>query len=317
MRILILGAGGIGGYYGARLLQAGADVRFAVRPRRAAQLAANGLVVLSPHGDFRLPPAQVKCVDSSALTPDHDLVMLAPKAYDLDSAMDAVAPAMGPQTVLLPLLNGVAHIERLQARFGAARVAGGSCGIPATLRPDGTVVQLGPLHRIVFGLLPGTDPAVMPRLKALRDAYARTPVDVVLAEDMPQELWAKFVGLATLAAMTCMMRASVGDIVATDEGLAIVEETLAVCARVADAAGHPPTEASLAPYRRLATTAGSTTTASMLRDLESGQRTEAAHIVGDMLARARAAGIEPGPLRLAWCHLQAAEQRRQREAAAA
>jgi 2-dehydropantoate 2-reductase len=156
MKVLILGAGGIGGYFGARLVQAGADVTFAVRPRRAAQLAADGLVVRSPHGDFTLPPERLRWCDSAALQAGHHLVLFAPKAYDLDSAMDAVAPALGPQTILVPLLNGMLHIERLQARFGAARVAAGTCVIPATLTPEGAVVQLGPLHRISFGLLPGS-----------------------------------------------------------------------------------------------------------------------------------------------------------------
>lgn len=317
MRILILGAGGIGGYFGGRLCQAGADVTFAVRPRRAAQLAADGLVVQSPHGDFTVPPSGFAIADSAAVPAGggYELVILAPKAYDLDSAMDAIAPALGAETVVVPLLNGLSHIDRLQARFGAARVAGGVAGIPATLKPDGTVVQLGPFHRIVFGPLADTGAAAGAHLAALRDAFARTPVEVVLEPDMAQALWEKFVGLTTLAAMTCLMRGAVGDILSADEGLAITEETMAACVATAAAAGHRPRPAALEPFRRMATTPGSDVTASMLRDLESGHQTEGAHIVGDMLKRARAAGIDPGPLRLAWCHLQAADARRAREAA--
>lgn len=315
MRILILGAGGIGGYFGGRLIQAGADVSFAVRPRRAAQLAADGLVVQSPHGDFQLAPPAFSCVDSAAVRGTWDLILLAPKAYDLGSALDAIAPAVGSGTVIVPLLNGLRHIDALQARFGAAHVAGGTCGIPATLRPDGTVVQLGPLHRIVFGALPGTSASAAALLAALRDAFARTLAEAILEPDMVHALWEKFVGLTTLAAMTCLMRGSVGDILATDEGEALFAETMAACVATATAAGQPPREAALLPFRKMMAARGSNVTASMLRDLESGHATEGAHIVGDMLTRARSFGIDPGPLRLAWCHLQAADHRRQREAA--
>ena len=288
---------------------------FAVRPRRAAQLAADGLVVESPHGNFTVAPASFERVDSASVQGTWDLILLAPKAYDLDSALDAIAPAVGPGTVIVPLLNGLRHIDALQARFGAAHVAGGTCGIPATLRPDGTVVQLGPLHRIVFGALPGTSASAAALLAALRDAFARTPVEAILEPDMVRALWEKFVGLTTLAAMTCLMRGSVGDILATDEGAALFDETMAACIATAEAAGQAPRETALLPFRKMMAARGSSVTASMLRDLEAGHATEGAHIVGDMLARARAAGIDPGPLRLAWCHLQAADNRRQREAA--
>ena len=171
MKILVLGAGAIGGYFGGRLVQAGGDISFLVREGRRAQLAERGLVVRSPHGDFSVP------VD--ALTREHlrgaaDLVLLACKAYDLEAAIEAVGPAVGEHTVVLPLLNGVAHIDRLSAAFGTARVAGGSCGIPATLTPEGEVVQLGPLHRIVFGALPGTSPQALGPLEELHRLLRKT-----------------------------------------------------------------------------------------------------------------------------------------------
>jgi len=314
MKILVLGAGAIGGYFGARLLQAGADLSFLVRARRRAQLEANGLVVRSPHGDFTL---RVRALTREQLTGPADLVLLACKAYDLDAAIDAVAPAMGATTTLLPLLNGVAHIERLQAAFGAERVAAGSCHIPATLNAAGEIVQLGSFHRIVFGLLPQTAPPAAARLEALRALFARTPVQVQRRDDVMCALWEKYVGLATLAAMTCLMRGAVADILAADEGAALFAETYAACESVARAAGHAPRAEERARFQALFADRASPLTASMLRDLEGGGRTEGAHIVGDMLARARAAGVDPGPLRHAWCHLQTAEHRRGREQAAA
>jgi 2-dehydropantoate 2-reductase len=310
MKILVLGAGAIGGYFGGRLVQAGADIGFLVRERRLAQLQARGLVVRSPHGDFTVA---VRAFTRDRIDVPVDLVVLACKAYDLDAAIESVAPAVGEDTIVLPLLNGLAHVERLQAAFGAARVAGGSCAIPATLTPDGEVVQLGAFHRIVFGRLPGTAVVADDRLKQLLALFGSTPVDVELADDMMLALWEKFVGLATLAAMTCLMRGTVGDILAADDGAALMAETYAACEGTARAAGCVPRDSVMAGFRAMFADRQSSLSASMLRDLESGGRTEGAHIVGDMLARARAAGVDPGPLRAAWCHLQAAEHRRQRE----
>ena len=310
MNILVLGAGAIGGYFGARLLQAGADVRFLVRERRAAQLAERGLVVRSPHGDFTVP---ARTVLQPQIEGPADLVLLTCKAWDLDAAIGAIRPAMGSRSHVVPLLNGLAHIDALRAAFGPERVAGGSCGIPATLTPDGEVVQLGTFHRITVGALPGTSADALPKLQALHALYSATPVTSELADDMMLALWEKFVGLTTLAAMTCLMRSAAGDILDTDEGSALMAEAYAACDNTARAAGHVPREAAMAGFKAMLTDRQSTLTASMLRDLEAGGRTEGAHIVGDMLARACAAGVDPGPLRLAWCHLQASENRRRRE----
>ncbi|MBI5719734.1 MAG: ketopantoate reductase family protein [Burkholderiales bacterium] len=317
MKILVLGAGATGGYFAGRLAQQGADVTFLVRERRAAQLAANGLVVRSPHGDFTV---RVKFVQQAELRPGYDLVMLACKAYDLDSGIDAIRAAMGAgvgaAAHVMPLLNGIAHIDRLIAEFGAQRVIGGTCGIPATLTADGEVRQLGPLHRIAYGMLPGTSADARVKLEALHALYQRTPVDAVLADDITQELWEKFVLLATMAAMTSLMRGSVGDIMAAGEGEALMAETLQACALTAARSGHPVRDKPMATFREILFARGSALSASMLRDIEGGRCVEAQHVVGDMLERARAAGVDPGPLRAAYAHLQAYQARRGRESRA-
>ena len=313
MKILVLGAGATGGYFAGRIAQVGADVTFLVRERRAAQLAANGLVVRSPHGDFTLPAQFVK---QSDLKPGYELVIVTCKAYDLESGIEAIRPAVGPSTHVLPLLNGLAQVDRLAAEFGAARVVGGTCGIPATLTPEGEVRQLGPLHRIAYGTLPGTSADARAKLDTLHGFYKRTPIEAVLAEDILLELWEKFVLLTTMAAMTTLMRGPIGDALAADEGEALVDETLAACAQTAARAGYTVREKQMAAYRKLLFARGSDFAASMLRDIEGGRPVEADHIVGDMLKRARAAGVDPGPLRIAYAHLQAYEAKRKREAAA-
>jgi len=313
MKILVLGAGATGGYFAGRIAQVGADVTFLVREQRAAQLAANGLVVRSPHGDFTVRPQVVK---QPEVRPDYDLVFLTCKAYDLDSAIESIRPAMGPAAHVMPLLNGLVHIDRLASEFGAARVAGGTCGIQGTLTPEGEVRQIGQIHRIAYGLLPGTSADARGKLETLHGFFKQTPVDAVLAADVLLELWEKFVLLTTMASMTTLMRGGIGDALAADEGEAIVEETLAACAQTAARAGYTVRDKQMAAYRKMLFARGSDFAASMLRDIEGGRRVEADHVVGDMLKRARAAGVDTGPLRIAYAHLQAYQARRKREGAA-
>lgn len=309
MRILVLGAGATGGYFGARLLQAGADVSFLVRPARAAQLRAQGLALESPHGGFR---ARVSALTREELRGAWDLVVLSCKAYDLDSAIDSVAPAVGPGSVVLPLLNGVAHYEALDACFGAGRVAGGCCHLAVQLGAAGEIRHLNAVHRITFG---ARGPGVAQRraLERLAALFHAAPVDVRFVENAMQDCWEKYAFIAGLAASTCLMRAAVGDIAAAEHGREIVLEMFRVCAATAGRSGFPLRPGAHDEATATLTDPDSALTASMLRDLEAGRRIESEHIVGDMLRRAEAAGVEPGVLRVAYAHLQAREARRARE----
>lgn len=304
MKILVLGAGGVGGYFGGRLAQAGSDVTFLVRERRAAQLRADGLRVQTPDGEFSVV---AKAVQRHEIDAPFDLVLLTCKAYDLGSAIDTIRPAVGPGTTIVPLLNGLAHLDRLDSEFGAERVIGGSCGIAATLSAEGVVIQMSPFHWIRFGDRAGKSRA---QVDALATAYAGTPVDAAAVPDILQTMWEKFVLLTTLAACTSFMRGSVGDILAASGGEAIMRELLDTCVGAAKAAGHAPSAKSLAQTESLLFARGSAFSASMLRDIERGGPTEADHIVGDMLRRARAAGLDARLLAAAYAHLQVYENRR-------
>ncbi|HEY0292869.1 MAG TPA: 2-dehydropantoate 2-reductase [Hansschlegelia sp.] len=302
MRLLILGAGAIGGYFGARLAAGGADVTFLVRPARAERLAKDGLRVVSPVGDLALPVATV-----TKATDPFDAVLLSCKAYDLESAIDAVAPAVGPATLVIPLLNGLRHYGELDARFGAERVAGGLVQMPGALRPDGSILHFSALQRFIFGPRSISQTAAC---QALLPTLQRGGFDPILSEDITQAMWAKFTFIAAFAGLTCLMRAPVGAIMTADDGQAIAEGFVTECAAVASAAGYGPSEAALSETRATLTAKGSSGTASMLRDLESGARTEHEHILGDMLARARAAGVPAPLLTVALAHMQAYEARR-------
>ncbi len=304
MRILVLGAGGIGGYFGARMHDAGGDVTFLVRPARAAQLREKGLQILSPFGDTKFQP---KVLTKDELNEPFDVVMLSCKAYDLESAMEAIAPAVGEQSVILPLLNGICHIDALVKRFGAARVLGGVAFISVVLEANGDIRHLNNLHKLITGSL--TTPS-SPWLQPMAQLFSKSGIEFALAENIEQSMWDKFAFLSTLAGSTCTMRASIGDILSTVAGEAFITGLLADCAEVAKVSGHSLAEGQLAAYRKQLTDKGSSLMASMLRDVERGGPTEASHILGDMVSRAQAMGVDASLLKLAYSHLQAYDKRR-------
>lgn len=306
MRILVVGAGAIGGYFGGRLLAAGRDVTFLVRPRRAAELARTGLAIQSRFGNvhFAAPPA----LSEDALADHFDLVLLSCKAYDLVNAMASFAPAVGPETAILPLLNGMAHLDSLAARFGAGHVLGGQCTISTMLDADGRVVHLNDIHTLIFGAQDGSRSA---RIEAIASAMSGAGFEARVSESILQEMWEKWVFIATAAGITSLMRATIGDIVTADAaGLAttLFDE----CAAIAAAEGFPPRASFSDRMRPMFATPGSSFTASMLRDIERGAPTEADHILGDLLRRRGASADDCSLLRIAYAHVKTYEARRAR-----
>src|SRR5258708_22161109 len=258
MKLLVLGAGGIGGYFGGRLAETGTDVTFLVRPKRRDQLARDGLRIQSPVGDLRIP---VKTVLASQLTPGYDIVLLTCKAYDLDSALDAIVPAMSRTCAVVPMLNGMAHLARLDERFGAASVMGGACSISVALDKDGVIHHADALQKISFG---ERDRSRSARAQMLADAFAATKVDWDLADDIEQNMWEKICFLSVLAGANCLFRANIGEIVSAPGGLAAIERALAVNYEIATREGHPPRAAAVEFGRKTLTDPTSKRSGSML-----------------------------------------------------
>lgn len=303
-KILVLGAGGIGGYFGGRLAESGADVTFLVRDERRKLLDERGLRIESPFGDARLTVTTAAAAD---MKPVYDAVVLTCKAYDLDAAIAAITPALAPTGYVLPLLNGIAHMDALNRQFGADRVLGGTAKIQSTLTPDGTVKQLNDWRTITFGEQSGRMTGRVTGLAAL--FAAAKGVEVLAVADMPQRMWEKLVHLATAAAMTCLMRANVGEIVRTPEGRDILLDQLRISAAIAAANGHQPSDAFMRAWEQTFSQRDSLYATSMLRDIERGGRSEVEHILGFMLKKAREAGIACPTLQLAYTHVKAYEQR--------
>jgi 2-dehydropantoate 2-reductase len=305
MRILVVGAGAIGGYFGGRLLQAGQDITFLVRPKRAAELAGAGLVIKSPAGDVTLknPPT----VQADKLTEKFDVVLLSCKAFDLEDAIKSFAPAVGPNTSIIPLLNGMSHLDALDKKFGKDRVLGGLCAIAVTLNEKREVVQLAPMQSLSFG---ERDGKMSDRVKAIAETFAKGNCGAAPSEHVMQDMWEKWVFLASLAASTCLMRTSVGNIMAVTGGKDFLLGMLDECSAVATAEGFAPAEPFFRRTRGILTTEGSPMTASMFRDIKAGQPVEADHVIGDLVARADAAKIPVPKLRSAYTHLKAYEKQR-------
>jgi 2-dehydropantoate 2-reductase len=305
MRVLVVGAGAIGGYFGGRLLQAARDVTFLVRPKRAGELARAGLVIKSPNGDVTLknPPT----VQADKFSNKFDVVLLSCKAFDLDDAINSFAPAVGPQTSIIPLLNGMSHLDALDRKFGRERVLGGLCAIAATLNEAREVVQLAPMQSLNFG---DRDGKTSDRIGAIAEIFAGGNFGAAASEHIIQDMWEKWVFLASLAASTCLMRTSVGNILAVPGGKDFLLGMLDECSAIASAEGHAPGGPFFQRTRGLLTTEGSAMTASMFRDIKAGSPVEVDHVIGDLVARGDAAKIPVPKLRTAYTHLKAYEKQR-------
>ncbi len=297
MRLLIVGAGATGGYFGGRLAQAGRDVTFLVRAGRAEQLKEKGLQIISPHGDVTLTP---KVVTVQEVDAPFDAILLAVKAYSLHAALKEIAPAVGPKTMILPVLNGMKHMDAIAAMFGADALIGSLCSIAATLDEEGRILHFSQFHNFVYGEMSGVRSERIERLDAVMQ---HAVFDARLSLSIRQDLWNKWMMLATLAGVTCLMRGSIGEIEAAPGGRDFVQRFFAEVVAVATAEGYAPGSDFLEETRALLTAPGSSLTSSMYRDLKSNKPIEAEEIIGDLLARGNKAGVHTPLLATAYTHL--------------
>jgi len=305
MRILVIGAGATGGYFGGRLLQAGRDVTFLVRKKRAELLAKNGLVIKSPVGDVTLPNPPT--VLAETIRTPFDVIILSCKAYDLDDAISSFAAAVGPDTAIIPFLNGMKHLDVLDAKFGIDRVMGGQCQVASMLDAQGIIHHLSPMQAMSFGER-GTPKG--DRAKRIEATLQGAMFDAKASADIMQDMYEKWTFLATLAGATSLMRASAGAITASPGGEQFIRGLRAEIASVAEAAGHTPRAEFLERTGTMLFTPGSQMTASMLRDIRGNARIEADQIIGDLIHRAesnKTGALNVPLLRIVYTHLKAYE----------
>jgi 2-dehydropantoate 2-reductase len=303
MRILVVGAGATGGYFGARLAQAGRDVTFLVRAERAERLARRGLRIIGLGEQTVLAPRMVQAGDIDA---PYDVVLLSVKATGLEPAMDDMAPAVGPNTLIVPFLNGMRHIDALAARFGGETVLGGVAKVVTTVDDNGDIVRLADLQSLRYGARDETAPA---RLEDLHRSLSDAGFPTGLSDDIDGDMWAKWVFIAAVSAVTCLMRGSVGEIVAVPGGTAFAEGVVQESASIAAAAGHPVPDADLRQTLATVTAAGSPLTSSLYRDVTGCRSAEVEHIFGDLVSRAERLGLDVPLLDLTTMHLRVHQHR--------
>jgi 2-dehydropantoate 2-reductase len=297
LRILVVGAGAVGGYFGGRLAQAGRDVTFLVHARRAEEIRASGLQIISAHGDVTIQP---KLITASELRSPYDIVLLSVKNYALTSAINDFAPAVGPSTVILPVLNGMRHMDFLEERFGNEALLGGVCLVATQLDANGRIVQLADFQSLAYGELDGKQ---TPRLRDVDRAMRGAGFDASVSDHIVQDMWQKWVQLASLGAITCLLRGNIREIVAVPGGADLSLAALRECAAVAAACGYPPSPKFLEEKEAEFTAAGSSLTSSMYRDLVRNAPVEVDSILGDLLTRGHRLGISTPILQAACVNL--------------
>ncbi len=269
MKIAIIGAGGIGGYFGALLAASGENVHFVVRARTLGVLRERGLTVESAVTPMHLP--SVQATDDPSTLGQADVVLFAVKLPDVQSAARLLPPMLGPRTLVIPFQNGVEAAQLLSAQVPPAQVASGVAYIAASLRAPGVVVHGGPFARLRFG---ARESAQSPALETFRDACQRAGIDGQIVADIRRELWEKFVFLVGLSAMTAVTRKPVG-VIRADADMratlrAVMQETFDVGAAEGVGLAADFVDARLA----FVDTLPETMQASMLHDLQAGRPLE-------------------------------------------
>ncbi|HEV2578492.1 MAG TPA: ketopantoate reductase family protein [Acidobacteriaceae bacterium] len=306
MRILIVGAGATGGFYGGRLAQIGRDVTFLVRAARAEKLRRNGLQIVSPLGDATIQPQLITADELRAKPRPFDLVLLATKSYSLEAAIEDFAPAVGAETAILPILNGMRQLDLLDARFGSERVLGGTCRINSDVDAEGRILQLSTLGDLTFGERNGQH---TPRIERIDNELNGALFKVVLSPDVLAAMWNKWYILAALNIICILPRGTCGEVVAVPRGLAFANASIDECIAVATANGYPPSDKLIEWDRKRLTEPGSDLTSSMYRDMMKNAAVEADHIIGDLVARAEAHNVAAPLLCATYVQLKVYEQR--------
>jgi 2-dehydropantoate 2-reductase len=285
MRIAIVGSGGVGGYFGGRLAEAGADVTFLARGAHLEALRANGLRIASPKGDVHLPRVQAE--GDTREIGRVDVVLFAVKLYDTDTALAALPPLIGAGTIVVPLQNGVDSVAMVEAAVGREHTGGGTCYVSAVITEPG-VIRHTAMDHLIFGELDGSR---SPRLEALQRACEPASFRSTLSGDVTVDIWTKFVRLSVMSGMTTVTRSPLGVICADPELFAMLKAAVAEALAVAHAKGIAVPPATVDEVGRAYAALPPQTKSSMLEDLERGRRLELPWLSGAVVRIGDEAGV--------------------------
>ncbi|MBX9975402.1 ketopantoate reductase family protein [Cytobacillus firmus] len=302
MRILVVGAGAIGGYFGGRLLEKGEDVTFLVRKKRKQQLEKYGLLAESVHGDMTF--SEPKTIQAGEQADAFDVILLSTKAYHLEGAIEDIRPYTGDSTLILPLLNGIAHMDELTAAFGETNVLGGLSFIETTLGENGKVIQTSPVHDFVFGERSGEKTE---RILKLQEAFSGTKANFRLSENIEQEMWHKYLFISTLSGVTSLFRSPIGPIRDQAFGLSSVKEVLKEASAIMRRLGAPLADGIEEAQVQKIKEMGYEMKSSLQRDMEKQQAIEADHFFGYLLKKAELLDLDAPVLGAIYANLKVYE----------
>ncbi len=298
MKILFVGAGAVGTLFGAALHQHGVDVHFLVRPARKALIDAQGLKLQLPSGELHIQP---HTVTADSLNGNYDLIVLTNKAPALESVIADISRAVGPDTHILPLLNGLRHLDRLDEAFGAERVLGGIAKTIAT-QVSATHIRVDNAYSSLT--LGPRSASQRTKAQAVWTTLSQAGITAELTDDIMDHMWDKFCRMAALGAANCLLQGTVGEYMRSEAGGAIALQLFQECTDTAQAVGHPMHPQDIAGFQRALTNPNSNFNSSMYRDLRAGLPIEGEHLVGDMLRRAQLVGLPGSMLAVANAVLQ-------------
>ncbi|MGM2840813.1 MULTISPECIES: 2-dehydropantoate 2-reductase [Bacillus cereus group] len=302
MRILVLGAGGVGGFFGGRLVEKGEEVTFLVRSKRKKQLEERGLVIRSVNGDFSFQPKLITKEDQTA---PFDVILFSTKAYHLNEAIQDLKPFVGESTVIIPLLNGIAHVSLLQKEFGEEKVIGGLCFIETTLNDQGEIVQTSAANRLMFGEMKSQDSE---RIKHISKAFAGTKSSFILSENITQDMWHKYLFITVMSGVTTLMRAPIGPIRESEGGRDFIQNLFEECMEIMRCVGAPIKDNIVQEHMKIIDKISYNMKSSMQRDMEKGSSIEAKHLQGYLLDVAEQFSIEAPLLGAVYQNLKVYEE---------
>ncbi|WNF23794.1 ketopantoate reductase family protein [Mesobacillus jeotgali] len=302
MKILIVGAGAIGGYFGGRLLEKGENVTFLVREKRQQQLRSFGLVVESIHGNMHF--TEPKTVLTGENVEPYDVILVSTKSYHLEGAIKDITPYVGDKTMVLPLLNGIAHVDALEEAFGTENVIGGLCFIETTLAQDGKIIQTSPIHDLVFGERTGEKTQ---RILQLEQAFSGTKASFRLSEKIQQEMWHKYLFITSLSGITSLFRSPIGPIRDQEHGWNTIEKLVNEAAAIMEKIGAPLAEGAIDATLGKMNEIGHGMKSSLQRDMEKSLLTEADHLFGYLLENAKKSGLEASILSAIYANVKVYE----------
>ena len=297
MKILILGAGAIGGFFGAHLMKSGANVSFLVREKRKDELKKSGINIFSINGELKVNP---KLLDKNLSGQHFDVIILTNKSYDLIESIREIKPYVN-KTVIIPLLNGMAHYEILDKEFGKEKIFGGTAYISTAMNNYGSIQQITSRASIKFG------PRTQKNINIANEFYEickETEFECDFSDHIELDLWRKYVLIGATAASTVLFQKPLGEICDTTYGKSLIIEIHEECKKIVLSKGYDIGIEATNYNLKLITDKDSLLKASMLRDFESGKKTECEHILGYLIELAERNNLQCDLIKAAHTRIQ-------------